>query len=482
MNKSTEHDTDLSTDLTISQALNAFRSGELTSEALVTACYERINEGKELNVFVTLDPKQALAAAREADRKRQQGETVGPLSGIPVVIKDNLHTKGLMSCSASPAFEGYVPEQDAQTVQKLRDAGAIILGKTNMHELAFGATGYNPAYNTGSGTGVRNPYDSNRIAGGSSSGSAAALAARMALGSLGTDTGGSMRIPPALNGVAGLRPTWGRYSAEGVIPIAETRDTVGPMALCMADLALLDAVITGDYSLPSVRLKELRFGLPAEFWQNMDEDTSELMDQTLAALRALGVTFVDIGCSGLMELNDPVGFPVVVAEAYTCMNKYLQRYHPQMTIEDVHAGIASPDVKMIYKDWVLNKKTPTKEGLVDVEPLYRAAMNGGRDRLRERYEQIYREHKLDALVFPTTPVVAPLANDDIYLPQNFEKLIQNTEPSSSAGTPGLQIPVGLGRTTGMPVGLELDGPMNSDRRLLAIGQILESILGRVVRA
>lgn len=482
MNNETSSDKPLLTDLTISEAQAAFGNGTLTSEALVKACFERIEQGQELNIFVTLNHEQALAAAREVDRKRQQGETVGPLGGIPVVIKDNLHTKDLMSCSASPAFDGYVPSQDAQTVQKLRDAGAVILGKTNMHELAFGATGYNPAYNTGPGTGVRNPYDSGRIAGGSSSGSAAALAARMALGSLGTDTGGSMRIPPALNGVAGLRPTWGRYSGEGVIPIAETRDTVGPMALSMADLALLDAVITDDFSLPSIQLKELRLGLPEEFWQNMDDDTADLMAQTLDTLRAHGVTLVDVGHSGLMELNEPVGFPVVVAEAYTCMNQYLARYHPQMSIEDVHAGIASPDVKMIYKEWVLDKKTPTKDGLVDVAPLYQAAMNGGRDRLRERYEQLYLEHQLDALAFPTTPVVAPPANDDIYLPQNFEKLIQNTEPSSSAGTPGLQIPVGLGSRSGMPVGLELDGPMHSDRRLLAIGLVLESILGRVARA
>lgn len=472
----------LVTDITMAEAAEAFREGRLSSVELVEACFKRIEQGNELNLFVALNLEQALDDASKADEERAAGRTGGPLSGIPVVIKDNLHTKDLQSCSASPAFEGYIPAEDAQTVKKLRDAGAIILGKTHMHELAFGATGYNPAFNTGPHTGARNPYDMTRIAGGSSSGSAAALGARMALGALGTDTGGSMRIPPALNGVPALRPTWGRYSAEGVIPIAETRDTVGPMALSMADLALLDAVVTDDFALPAVRLEQLRFGIPAEFWENMDEDTAAVMEQTLAVLREHGVTLVEIADSQLMELNEPVGFPVVVAEAYTCMKKYLARYHPEMTIEEVQQRIASPDVKGIYKEWVLDGKTPTRDGLVDVAPLYEAAMNGGRDRLRERYEQLFSEHAIDALIFPTTPVVAPLANDDIYMPQNFEKLIQNTEPSSSAGTPGLQLPVGLGSTTGLPVGLELDGPMHGDRRLLAIGILLEGLFGRLPRA
>lgn len=472
----------LVTDLTIAEAADAFREGRLSSVELVEACFKRIEQGNDLNLFVILNREQALAAARQADADRVAGRVGGPLSGIPVVVKDNLHTAGLQSCSASPAFAGYIPAEDAQTVKKLRDAGAIILGKTQMHELAFGATGYNPAFNTGPHTGVRNPYDMTRIAGGSSSGSAAALGARMALGALGTDTGGSMRIPPALNGVASLRPSWGRYSGEGVIPIAETRDTVGPMALCMADLALLDAVVTDEFALPAVRLDQLRFGIPAEFWENMDSDTAEVMERTLAVLREHGVTLVEIADSQLMALNEPVGFPVVVAEAYTCMKKYLARYHPEMTIEDVQSRIASPDVKGIYKEWVLDGKTPTRDGLVDVAPLYEAAMNGGRDRLRERYVELFEGQRIDALIFPTTPVVAPLANDDIYLPQNFDKLIQNTEPSSSAGTPGLQIPVGLGSSTGLPVGLELDGPMYADRRLLAIGMLLEGLFGRLPRA
>lgn len=472
----------LLTDITITEALNALRNDEMTSVELVKACLERAEQGKELNIFITLDSERALKAAQEADDQRLNGQTMKPLSGIPIVIKDNIHTAGLHSTAGTPAFSDYIPNEDAPTVAKLRDAGAIIVGKTNMHELAFGATGYNQAYNTGTGMGVRNPYDSSRIAGGSSSGSAAALGARMALGALGTDTGGSMRIPPALNGCASLRPSAGRYSNKGVIPIAESRDTVGPMALSMSDLTLLDSIITDEFELPTIATDELRLGLPTEFWRNLDSDTEELAQKTIDKLKSNGVTFITIEDAGLQALNEPVGFTVVIHEAYDCMVKYLSEYNHNISIEDLAKKICSPDVRAIYDEWVLPRKMPTVDGLVDVKPLYNAAQNGGRELLRKRYQELFTQHNLDALIFPTTAMVAPLANDDIYKPANFERLIQNTEPSASAGIPSIQIPVGLGNSTGLPVGMELDGSKGSDRRLLAIGQILESIIGRVPRA
>lgn len=470
------------TDITIAEALKGFRNGKLTSVELVKACIERAEEGKELNVYITLDGEDALEAARNADEQRQSGQLMKPLSGIPIVIKDNIHVAGLRCTAGSPAFSNYVPSEDSPTVRKLRDAGAIILGKTNMHELAFGVTGYNKAFNTGRGVGVRNPYDSSHIAGGSSSGSAAALGARMALGALGTDTGGSMRIPSALNGCAALRPSAGRYSGQGLIPIAESRDTVGPMALCMSDLALLDSIITDEYELPPIALNELRLGVPSECWQNLDDDTKKLAEGSLNKLKEHGVTFVPIDDAGLQALNEPVGFSVVIYEAYECMVKYLNDYGHDMDINQLMERIASPDVLSIYEDWVLPRKMPSEDGLIDVEPLYKAAQSGGRQILRERYQTLFTQHKLDALFFPTTAIVAPLANDEANLPSNFEYLIQNTEPAASAGIPGLQIPVGLGGSTGLPVGVELDGPQGSDRRLLAIGQLLESIIGRLTRA
>jgi Asp-tRNA(Asn)/Glu-tRNA(Gln) amidotransferase A subunit family amidase len=470
------------TDLTIAQAQSAFRKGELTSVELVSACLERAEAGKELNVYITLDGEGALDAAERVDARRKSGQPMQPLSGIPIVIKDNIHTAGLRCTAGSPAFSDYIPSEDASTVRKLREAGAIILGKTNMHELAFGVSGYNQAFNTGSGIGVRNPYDSSRVAGGSSSGSAAALGARMALASLGTDTGGSMRIPSSLNGCAALRPSAGRYANDGLIPIAESRDTVGPMALCMSDVTLLDSIITDEYDLPPIALEELRLGVPSECWQNLDEDTKELAQSALNKLKNHGITFVPIDDAGLQALNEPVGFSVVIYEAYECMVKYLSDYGHDMDINQLKNKIGSPDVLSIYEDWIIPRKMPTEDGLIDVEPLYEAAQSSGRQALRERYQELFTQHNIDALFFPTTAIVAPLANEEANLPSNFEYLIQNTEPAASAGLPCIQLPIGLGRSTGLPVGIELDGPQGNDRRLLAIGQLLESIVGRLTRA
>lgn len=471
------------TDLTISDALKSVAAGETTCESLVKGYLERAFARPELNIFITLDRDGALSAAREADRARLAGEPLKPLSGIPLVVKDNIHAAGLPATAGTPALAGFVPAEDAPTVQRLRDAGAIVLGKTNMHELAFGGTGYNHAFHSPSTVGVRNPYDMSRIAGGSSSGSAAALGARMALAALGTDTGGSMRIPCALNGCASLRPSWGRYPGKGVIPIANSRDTVGPMALCMADVALLDAVITGEAALPPVELGRLRLGVVKGFWANLDADTDTLTRSAIARLEAVGVHFVEVPEARLQELNEPIGFPVVFHEAYDDMVAYLREQGPGISIEALYEGVASPDVKGLYKDLVLARKTFGPNGiLVDVGPVYEEAVKYGRPALKAHYRELFERHALDAFVFPTTPIVAPVARPEVSLPENFHLLIQNTEPAASACLPSIQLPIGLGATTGLPVGLELDGPAGEDRRMLAIGIAIEAVLGRIPAA
>lgn len=469
--------------LTISETLSLYSSGKLRCETLIAECIRRARANIDLNIFITLDADGALAEARAVDKDRAMGRPGKPLSGIPIVIKDNIHVAGLPATAGTPALSSFVPDADAPVVKRLRDAGVIVLGKTNMHELAFGATGYNYAFHHGDTVGVRNPYDSERIAGGSSSGSAAALGARVSMTALGTDTGGSMRIPCALNGCASLRPSWGRYSGQGVIPISRSRDTIGPMGLCMADVALLDAIITGEAALPAVKLENLRLGVVSGFWANLDADTRTISSDVVRKLEEAGVCFIEIVDAKLQELNQTIGFPVVIYEAYDDMVTYLREQGSGISIDSLFDQIASPDVKGIYRDMVLPRRTVGPDGvLVDAAPIYAEAVRHGRPALKEHYRELFERYELDAIVFPTTPVVAPLARPEVCLPENFHWLIQNTEPAASANLPSIQLPIGLGADTGLPVGLELDGPVGTDRRMLAIGIALESVIGRIPAA
>src|SRR2546428_707337 len=227
------------TKLSFTDAAQLIRDGRVTSVELTQAYIARAEANPGLNAYITLDRSGAMAAARRADADMVARKTVGRLHGVPLVVKDNTHVAGLPNTAATPALRGFIPTENAPTVPKLVDAGAIVLGKTNMHELAFGISGYNEGFFTAQPIGTRNPYDRTRIAGGSSSGTGAAIGARLAPGGLGSDTGGSVRIPAALSGGAGLRPTIGRYSQDGVTPISHSRDTVGPMAPTGSDVALL---------------------------------------------------------------------------------------------------------------------------------------------------------------------------------------------------------------------------------------------------
>ncbi|HEU5293679.1 MAG TPA: indoleacetamide hydrolase [Burkholderiaceae bacterium] len=454
-------------------------AGKLSSEQLVSAALARAKERADLNAFVTLDEAGALAAAKRIDASKGHPRC-RPLAGVPIVVKDNIEVARLPSTGGTPALKGYVPKADAPVVKKLRDAGAIVLGKTNMHELAFGISGYNPAYNTGSNVGIRNAYDPSRSAGGSSSGTGAALGARVVMAGLGTDTGGSVRIPCAFNGCAALRPTVGRYSQKGILPISHTRDTAGPMALAMADVELLDRVISGAKPEKAADLKSVRVGLVKDFQANLDADTQAAFDAAIAKAKAAGVTVVDVQMPKLMELNGAVSFPVALYEAYDDVVKYLNGTGTKITLPKLAETIASADVKGTYQGLVIPRKLPGPNNtVVDAKPAYDAAIKTARPALQKLYADTFKQYKLDALVFPTVPKVAMPANPESSSVPVFLGAIQNTDPGSNAGVPGLQIPIALGATSKLPIGLELDGPAGSDRRLVAIGLALEPLFGQL---
>ncbi|MGA0614902.1 amidase family protein [Paracoccus sp. KR1-242] len=457
------------------ECLAAIRAGEISAVAAVEAALAEIAAWSGLNAVAHSNAPAALQAAGAVDA----GEINGPLAGLPIVVKDNIQVAGLPAAAATPGLQDAIATTDAPVLAKLIEAGAIVVATTNMHELAFGISGYNPTYQTGADMGVRNPYDLTRFAAGSSSGTGALVGSGAVTAGLGTDTGGSVRLPAAINGISGLRPTIGRYPGQGLIPISRTRDTAGAIAASVADIELLDRVITGDAEITPASLSGLKLGLGAEFLAGLDADVQAVWDGVEAQLEAAGVEFETLDVAQIFELNHQVSFPLCFGEAEDHLRDYLATHVPGKTIEDVVAAMASPDVRATYEAFVLPGKMPTPNGqLVDTAPIYRHAIEVARPALIEAYRKIFAESGVAAVIFPTTPQVAAKQGPEASAPEVFGTFIRNADPSSNAGIPGLSVAAGLGPVTGLPVGIELDGPAGSDRKLIAIGMAIESLLGR----
>ena len=469
--------------LTSVQAVAAIRSGRLSAETYVTTLIARAEALKDLNALITLDKAGALAAARKVDSMRASGAALPALAGLPIVVKDNINTSGMLTTGGTPALRGVRPKSNAPSLQKLLDSGAIVLGKANMHELAFGITSTNLASFAGP---VKNPYDMSRIPGGSSGGTAASIAARIVPAGLGTDTGGSSRIPAALCGIVGLRPSVGNGGAQrrytdtnAVVPISHTRDTVGPMARTVADVALLDSVITGAPLVSPIALKGLRIGVPASFWVGLETQLAAVMDAAKTKLAGAGVVFVDVDTAGLEALNNNVSFQLALHEPIADIPAYLAATGVTgITVADIAAQIASPDVKGAF-------------GAILADAFggaYGAAIKVHRPQMQTLYANYFADNALDAMMFPTTIAPAALidaANGSSKISINgepsvdtFGTYIRNTDPGSNAGIPGLSLPAGM-TASGLPVGLELDGPLGSDNKLLGIGLAFEAVLGQL---
>ena len=467
--------------LTSAQAIAAIQTGSLSAETYVTTLIARAEALKDLNAFITLNKTGALTAARAIDTMRKAGTTLPALAGLPIVVKDNINTRDLPTTGGTPALRNVQPTANAPSLQKLIDAGAIVLGKTNMHELAFGITSTNLASFAGP---VKNPYDLTRITGGSSGGTAAAIAARIVPSGLGTDTGASTRLPAALCGIVGLRPSVGNGGAQrrytdtnAVVPISHTRDTVGPMGRTVADVALLESVITGRAMPTAIGLKGLRIGVPASFWAGLDAQLAAVVTAARSRLAAAGMVLVDVDTVGLAALNDKISFQVALHEPIADIPAYLAATGAVgVTVASIAAQIASPDVKGAFGAI-----------LGDVYgPAYADAINLYRPQLQALYASYFADNALDAMMFPTTilPAVAiDAVNGSSTVSINggapvdeFGTYIRNTDPGSNAGIPGLSVHAGM-TAGGLPVGLELDGPVGSDQRLLGIGMGIEALLG-----
>jgi len=463
------------TDLSAVEAVDGMTRGELSSEDYASALLARCREAQALNAFITLDPARVLADARQRDVERRAGKPLGPLFGLPIPVKDSVNTRDYPTTAGTPGLRNFRPKEDAPVVAALRAAGAIVLGKTNLHELSFGWTSNNLAFGA-----VHNPYDLTRIPGGSSGGTAAAIAAHLAPLGVAEDTEGSIRVPAALCGVAGFRPTTGRYPTAGCVPISALFDQVGPQARSVADLALFDRVVTGETApLPATTLRGVRLGIVRDYgWSGLDGDVERITTQALHRLSDAGIVLVETTLPGLQGLIDRATAQIQNHDVRLALAQFLERYAAGLSLEQLIER-ASPDIQATFKSDIL----PGAPNFVS-EQTYLTARDEVLPALRKRFHDYFASHRVDAIVFPATMLPAPAIGDEAMLDVGGHRISfttaisRNIDPGSTTGLPGLVLPAGQS-SRGLPIALEFDGPAGSDRGLLALGLELERVLGRL---
>ena len=442
----------------IRQISELLRKGSLSPVELTEDCLARIEKlNPRLNAFITVTADSARAQARTAEAEIRRGNWRGPLHGIPLALKDLIDTAGVRTTAASSLFKDRIPAEDAEVVRRLREAGAVLLGKQNLHEFAYGGSSMVSYFGE-----VRNAWNSEHIAGGSSGGSATAVAAGLGYGAIGTDTAGSVREPAALCGVVGLKPTYGRVSARGVIPLSISLDHVGPIARTVADVAVILQAIAGfdakDKASVDVpvedhvaalgkSLEPLRIGVPRKFFfEDLDADVASAMNHALSGLATLGAE--------LRELELPVSTDRTLqsAEAYAFHAEFVARspelYQPE-TLRRIRSG---------------EKVSPEK------------VLECRRDLERARRDITATFDDVDLLVTPTTPIPAPTIaelkqNPDLLRPRELV-LLRNTRPINVWGLPAISIPCGF-TPSGLPIGLQITGPHWGEAKVLQLAHAYE---------
>jgi Asp-tRNA(Asn)/Glu-tRNA(Gln) amidotransferase A subunit family amidase len=470
-------------DLSLSELARMVKNGDVTSKRVVELYLDRIKKfdgRKGINAYITVIGDVALKQAEELDKLTKVGHCKGPLHGMPVAVKDNLNTQGVRTTGGTKVLSDWRPQTDAHVIRRLKEAGAIILGKTNMHELAFGVTTNNPHYGP-----TRNPYDFSKIAGGSSGGSAAATAASLCAGALGTDTGGSVRIPAALCGVVGLKPSFGSVGREGLLYLSFSRDVIGPITRTVADSALILEAISGpdpgdpDSSTRRVphyaallkkgTLKGKRFGVPKNFFFDMiHTDTKSVFDDAVREIENLGgiVKEVQVSHTDLLAAQTVQ----VLAECIFVIEDYLKAFDPQATI-DKYLDQFGPDVKATLG---------SQKGLPESTPVpgyvYVRKMRESRVKIGAGFEEAMSG--LDALLVPTTVMPAVAIGEDVEVNLEGRKFptvptfLRNTNPFNIIHYPAITVPAGHSRT-GLPIGLQIVMRPWQDAKLLNVAYIFE---------
>jgi aspartyl-tRNA(Asn)/glutamyl-tRNA(Gln) amidotransferase subunit A len=430
------------TSLSIHEVAPLVKQKKISPVEITRACLARTEAlNPLLNAFITVTAESALAEARRAESEVQRGQWRGPLHGIPIGLKDLIDTAGVRTTAASALFKDRVPQEDAPVVQRLREAGAIILGKLNMHEFAFGPTTRTSGYFGR----VRNPWAIEYISGGSSGGSAAAVAAGLCYAALGSDTGGSIRLPAAFCGIVGLKPTYGRVSTRGAIPVSWSADHIGPMTRCVVDAAIVLQAIAGfdakELTSYDMRVEEyagattgrdgprMRVGVPRDFfYAGLDPEVKEAVEQAIAAFAELDVEVREVA----MEVS--TDRTVILAEAYAYHAENIAK-HPDLYLPETLA------------------KLQLGAG-IDLGAYIKARLK--LDQHRRQSAKIF--DVVDVLAAPTTPVPAP---KDSEIPTKFEEVMskdslmyRNARPFNLSALPTISVPCGFTKA-GLPIGLQL---------------------------
>lgn len=444
-------------------------SGRFDSCEVATATLARI-AADDHNAFISTRKAGDLAPCRDTSRSGPQSSP-GRLAGLPIAVKDNVIVAGQPATFGTSATRNYVPTETASAVQRLVDAGAVVVGKLNLHELAGGVTSNNAVFGP-----ARNAHDATHIAGGSSGGAGAAVAAGLVPIALGTDTGGSVLIPAALNGVVGFRPSVGRYPLDGVVPVSPTRDTIGPIARSVADIVLVDAVLSQrPADLPATTLAGIRIGVPRKLFVDVaDKASRDLFDATVRRLGQAGIAIVDVELPGLVEAEKGYG-PITPYELRQGLPAFLQRYNVGVTLDQLVSGIRSPDLIKDYQSRIFGPAAPSQEAYMTALRTYKPAVEAV-------FRDAFAAHKLTALAFPTTLTDArPIAGVDETIAMDgvpiatWKAYINNTNFLTKGSLAAITLPMGMSPRK-LPLGISLAVLPGHDDTLLSLALQIERLL------
>ncbi|HEV2988396.1 MAG TPA: Asp-tRNA(Asn)/Glu-tRNA(Gln) amidotransferase subunit GatA [Candidatus Angelobacter sp.] len=472
-------------ELTVDSTRTAIAEKRFSASLVVEEFYKKIRaENGEINAYITFSEEQALRQAKRVDDLVAKGEPLPALAGVPIAIKDVMVTKGIRSTAGSRVLQSFIPPYDCTAVQRLQDAGAIILGKTNCDEFAMGSSNENSAYGP-----VRNPRDKSRVPGGSSGGSAAAVAADMAVAALGSDTGGSIRQPASFCGVVGLMPTYGRVSRYGLIAFASSLDHIGPLTKTVKDAAILLQTIAGHDPLDSTSadlpvadyakelekpIQGLKLGVPKEYFADgLDREVQAAIETTIQQLAQAGCEVVPISLPHTAYAV-PTYYVIATAEASANLARYDgvrygRRSAKSRTLADMYRNSRDEGFGAEVKRRILLGTYALSSGYYDA---YYLKAQKVRTLLARDFEHVFQQ--VDAIVTPTAPTAAFKLGEKTDDPLAMYLADIYTVTADLVGIPGISVPCGQ-TTTGLPIGLQVLGKHFDESTILRVAHAVENL-------